>query len=109
MCPAFKVTRDDMKEQSFIAFVKDTFRRHPNLPAFKIIPPNGWNPTQKDAELDGMVIGTPIQQLVRISHLLSVPVLPTRCPYDLFAVFRHSGRQDRIVVCWWNKRCVSAI
>lgn len=77
LCPAFKVTRDEMKEQSFLAFVKDTFRRHPNLPAFKIVPPTGWSPTQTDMELDGMVIATPIQQLVRMLHLHDMPVLAT--------------------------------
>lgn len=65
ICPAFKVTREDMKEQSFLEFVKAKFRQHRNLPAFKIVPPIGWNPTQEDSELDSMVIGTPIQQLVR--------------------------------------------
>lgn len=65
MCPAFKITREDMKEQSFLAFVKAKFRQHPNLPAFKIVPPIGWTATQEGSELDSIVIGTPIQQLVR--------------------------------------------
>lgn len=106
MCPAFKVTREEMKEQSFIAFVKEKFRQHPDLPAFKIVPPIGWNPTRKETDLDSMVIGTPIQQLVRMSSL-DVPRDATHTLCSSSLLCRHSARRDLIDACWLNKRYVT--
>jgi hypothetical protein len=65
MCPSYKLTQTDMKSQSFLDFVQRVFRENPDLPAFKITPPVDWNPTKTDVDVDSLVIGTPIQQLVR--------------------------------------------
>lgn len=65
MCPSFKLTKTEMKTQRFLDFVQKVFREQPHLPAFKIMPPSDWNPTKTDIDVDSLVIGTPIQQLVR--------------------------------------------
>ena len=65
LCPAFKPTKTEMKTQRFLDFVQKVFRDQPHLPAFKIVPPSDWNPTKTDIDVDSLVIGTPIQQLVR--------------------------------------------
>jgi hypothetical protein len=65
LCPSFKLTTTDMQSQRFLDFVQRVFREEPDLPAFKITPPSDWNPTKTDIDVDRLVIGTPIQQLVR--------------------------------------------
>lgn len=65
LCPAFKPTKTEMKTQRFVDFVQKVFRDQPHLPAFKIVPPSDWKPTKTDIDVDSLVIGTPIQQLVR--------------------------------------------
>ena len=64
-CPSFKVTRDQLKNTDFLTFVQKTFREHPDLPMFKIVPPSDWSPTKRRPNLDQLIIQTPIKQLVR--------------------------------------------
>jgi hypothetical protein len=64
-CPSFTLRKSQMQDEGFLEFVQRVFHDRPDIPAFKIIPPANWNPTDSDIDVDNLVIGTPIQQLVR--------------------------------------------
>lgn len=70
-CPAFHLTREQLKATDFVSFVQNVFREQPDLPAFKIVPPKDWSPTQRRPNLDELRIQTPIKQLVRYPFLPS--------------------------------------
>jgi hypothetical protein len=65
LCPSFHLSREQLKATDLLNFVQKVFREQPNLPAFKIVPPKDWSPTQRRPNLDELVIQTPIKQLVR--------------------------------------------
>lgn len=73
--PSFHLTREQLRSTDFLTFVQGVFREQPDLPAFKIVPPVDWKPTQRRPNLDELMIQTPIKQLVRISRsrLRTVP------------------------------------
>ncbi len=51
--------------RSFTEFVSEVFRRDPDLPCFKVVPPEGWSASRIGPhDLDSVVIKTPIRQHV---------------------------------------------
>ncbi|PSC73626.1 Jumonji domain-containing [Micractinium conductrix] len=62
-CPTFRPTRAAF-ERPFCDFVKEVFRKHPDLPCFKVVPPAGWKPRRRSPDLDKIRINTPIKQHV---------------------------------------------
>ncbi|KIZ06261.1 hypothetical protein MNEG_1687 [Monoraphidium neglectum] len=49
----------------FAEFVGKVLKKHPDLPMFKVIPPEGWRPRRKPfPKLETVDIATPIKQIV---------------------------------------------
>jgi hypothetical protein len=113
VCPSFYLTREQLKATDFLSFVQRVFREQPDLPAFKIVPPTDWKPTQRRPNLDELTIQTPIKQLVRATHSrplcardahLAAAARPTRV-----LVYRHLVRRAPTAVCSSKTRCGSGL
>lgn len=109
-CPSYHLTREQLKSTDFLSFVQRVFRERPDLPAFKIVPPVDWKPTQRRPKLDELTIQTPIKQLVRAGvpgcccagwAPCSTPRRQPTRPH----VCRRLARQGRTDACWWKTRC----
>lgn len=61
--PTLRPTRAQF-ERPFVDFVREQFRKHPEWPCFKVIPPAGWKPTKKRINWEDIRIQTPIKQHV---------------------------------------------
>ena len=108
-CPSYHITREQLKSTDFLSFVQRVFREQPDLPAFKIVPPVDWKPTQRRPNLDELTIQTPIKQLVRAgpsgccarwAPRSTLGPQPTR-PH----VYRRLARQGLTDASWWKTRC----
>ncbi|KAG2489039.1 hypothetical protein HYH03_012477 [Edaphochlamys debaryana] len=64
MCPVFRPSKEEF-EQPFSDYVRKIFRRNPNLPMFKVVPPKGWKPRRAPfPDLRQVTINVPIRQHV---------------------------------------------
>ena len=64
------VLRPSVKEFSrpFCDYIKDVLQGHPEVPMFKVVPPEGWEPSSLDKnKINTCLIETPIKQNVRPS------------------------------------------
>ncbi|KAJ9514690.1 hypothetical protein QJQ45_028432 [Haematococcus lacustris] len=63
-CPVFRPTKQEF-EQPFVEYVSNVFRQEPNLPMFKVVPPQSWRPRKAPfPDLKAVRINTPIKQHV---------------------------------------------
>jgi [histone H3]-trimethyl-L-lysine9/36 demethylase len=63
-CLTLRPTREEFSVP-FATYVRRVFRKHPDLPMFKVVPPEGWAPRAKPfPKLEQVAIATPIKQHV---------------------------------------------
>lgn len=63
-CPTMRPTREEF-QRPFVQYVEEVFSQEPDLPMFKVIPPEGWRPRQSPfPDLEQIKIQTPIRQNV---------------------------------------------
>mmetsp|Transcript_18452 Transcript_18452/g.39647 ORF Transcript_18452/g.39647 Transcript_18452/m.39647 type:complete len:650 (+) Transcript_18452:443-2392(+) len=63
-CPVYKPSRQDF-QRPFLEYIGEIFRKNPDLPMFKVVPPPGWRPRRtKFPDLKTVKINTPIRQHV---------------------------------------------
>ncbi|GLI64915.1 hypothetical protein VaNZ11_008308 [Volvox africanus] len=64
VCPVFRPTREEF-EQPFCDYVRKIFKKQPDLPMFKVVPPRGWRPRRTPfPDLRKVQINVPIRQHV---------------------------------------------
>ncbi|KAG2450697.1 hypothetical protein HYH02_004535 [Chlamydomonas schloesseri] len=62
MCPVFHPTREEF-DVPFCEYVRKVFRKHPDMPMFKVVPPKGWKPRRAPfPDLRNVQINVPIRQ-----------------------------------------------
>lgn len=63
-CLTLRPTREEFSVP-FSTYVRRVFRKHPDLPMFKVVPPEGWAPRAKPfPKLESVAIACPIKQHV---------------------------------------------
>lgn len=63
-CPILRPSKAQFNKP-FLTFVSDYFKKHPEVPVIKVVPPKGYTPRQSVYDLDDTVIEVPIEQRVR--------------------------------------------
>eukprot|EP00198_Chlamydomonas_reinhardtii_P002200 XP_001691536.1 predicted protein [Chlamydomonas reinhardtii] len=62
MCPVFRPSREEF-DVPFCEYVRKVFRKHPDMPMFKVVPPKGWKPRRAPfPDLRNVQINVPIRQ-----------------------------------------------
>ena len=69
-CPILRPTKAQF-EKPFLKYASDYFRKNPNVPIIKVVPPAGFKARSKPYELDQLTIDTPIEQRVRNGVMVS--------------------------------------
>ena len=63
-CPVLRPSKAQF-DKPFLNYVSDFFKKNPEVPVIKVVPPKGYKPRQGPYDMDLTVIETPIEQRVR--------------------------------------------
>lgn len=71
-CPVLRPSKAQFNKP-FLTFVSDYFKKNPDVPVIKVVPPKGYRPRQSGYNQDDTMIEVPIEQRVGCGWM------PTRC------------------------------
>lgn len=63
-CPVLRPSKAQF-DKPFLNYVSDYFKKNPEVPVIKVVPPKGYKPRRGPYDMDRTVIDTPIEQRVR--------------------------------------------
>ena len=63
-CPVLRPSKAQF-DKPFLNYVSDFFKKNPEVPVIKVVPPKGYKPRRGPYDMDLTVIETPIEQRVR--------------------------------------------
>ena len=63
-CPVLRPSKAQF-DKPFLIYVSDYFKKNPEVPVIKVVPPKGYKPRPGPYDMDRTVIETPIEQRVR--------------------------------------------